>query len=122
MAVIGGGDVGHALARYEGFTNRGFQVTNIFDSDPGKIGSRMTGIVVQSSADMIQVLRENNIKVAILTTPAESAQGVTEQLVEAGVKAILNYAPIELKVPPDVHVEHIDPAVYLQKLSYYLEE
>ena len=120
MAVVGAGDVGEALAKYKNFFHCGFQVTNIFDNDPQKIGKKMSGIEVQDSTQMGRVLQENKIKIAILTTPAESAQDVADQLVKAGIEAILNYAPIELKVPKCVHVEHIDPAVHLQKLSYFL--
>ena len=120
MAVVGAGDVGHALARYKGFANCGFQVAAIFDNDPQKIGTVLAGITVKDIGTILEHIQENNIKIAVLTTPAKNAQEVADKLVKAGVKAILNYAPIELKVPLDVHVEHIDPAVHLQKLSYYL--
>ncbi|MBS1249442.1 MAG: Redox-sensing transcriptional repressor Rex [Chloroflexi bacterium] len=120
MAIVGAGDVGEALAKYKNFIHCGFQVTTIFDNDEEKIGTKMSGIVVQNSAEMTRVIIEKEIEIALLTTPAKSAQEVADQLVKAGIKAILNYAPIELKVPEGVHVEHIDPAVHLQKLSYYL--
>jgi redox-sensing transcriptional repressor len=122
LAIIGAGDIGHALARYGGFVNRGFRVKMIFDSNPEKIGTQICDIPIQDSKNMKAALQESNIKIAMLATPAEAAQDVADQLVEAGIKAILNYAPIELSVPPGTRVEHIDPAIHLQKLSYYLDK
>lgn len=121
MAIVGAGDVGSALAHYSGFRDRGFQVTMIFDIDQEKIGKQMGMIYVQDLANMEAAIREAGIKVAALSTPADHAQEVTEKLVEAGVKAILNYAPIQLTTPNNVHIEYIDPATHLQKMSYYLE-
>jgi redox-sensing transcriptional repressor len=69
---------------------------------------------------MVERVKQNKIKVAMLTVPASAGQEVAEQLVKAGVKAILNYAPIHLNVPKDVHVQHIDPATHLQRMTYYL--
>lgn len=120
IAVVGVGDVGHALARYNGFLNRGFKISAIFDSDPNKIGTQIRDLVIEDVKDMKDIIQEENIKIAVVATPASAAQEVTDQLVENGIKAILNYAPIYLKVPKNVHVEHIDPAIHLQKLSYYL--
>ena len=120
MAVIGAGDVGHALARYHGFRDRGFQVALIFDSDPEKIGSMIGDFVIQDVANMVTSIREAGVKVAMVTTPAAYAQDVTDKLVEAGVKAILNYAPIRINAPANVRVQYIDPATHLQRMSYYL--
>ena len=121
MAVIGAGDVGHALARYQGFLDRGFQVSLIFDSDPKKVGTQIGDYVVQDVANLIPSIKEASVKVAMVATPAEFAQEVTNQLVEAGVQAILNYAPIRITAPPHVRVQYIDPATHLQRMSYYLE-
>lgn len=121
MVVIGAGDVGHALARYNGFRNRGFQVSGIFDTNPEKIGTQISNHTVQDMKTVKSFIKENGIKIALVATPATAAQQVTDTLIDAGIHAILNYAPIYLKVPDDVHVEHIDPAVHLQKLSYFLE-
>lgn len=120
VIIVGMGDMGHALARYNGFVNRGYQVTMLFDNDPAKIGQKVNDLEILSSAAMVEKVRENRIKVAMLTVPASAAQEVAEQLVKAGVKAILNYAPIHLNVPRDVHVQHIDPAIHLQRMTYYL--
>lgn len=121
MAIIGAGDVGRALANYNGFVNRGFKVAAIFDCDPQKIGTELSGLTIRDISEMKQVIDQEKIKIAVITTPADSAQQVADDLIDKGVKAILNYAPIFLKVPQNVHAEHIDPAVHLQKLSYYLE-
>jgi redox-sensing transcriptional repressor len=121
MAIVGAGDVGSALAHYSGFRDRGFQVTKIFDNNQEKIGKQMGMIFVQDIAEMESAIRQAGIKVAAVSTPADHAQEVTNKLVEAGVKAILNYAPIQLSAPEEVRVEYIDPATHLQKMSYYLE-
>jgi redox-sensing transcriptional repressor len=120
IVVVGAGDIGHALSRYQGFTNRGFRVSLVFDNDPGKVGAQLGPFVVQDSSTMIQAIREKGIKVAMLAVPAEQAQEVTDQLVEAGIKAILNYAPIRLIVPKGVSVQYTDPLIHLQRMSYYL--
>jgi redox-sensing transcriptional repressor len=120
MVIVGIGDMGHALARYNGFVNRGFQVTMLFDNDPQKVGQIVHNLEVFGMDGMIDKIRQNKVRVAILTVPASVAQDVTEQLVKAGIKSILNYAPIHLNVPRDVHVQHIDPATHLQRMTYYL--
>jgi redox-sensing transcriptional repressor len=120
VIIVGMGDMGHALARYNGFVNRGFNVVMLFDNDAAKIGQKVNNLEISSMATMVDKLRQNKIKIAMLTVPASAAQEVAEQLVKAGVKAILNYAPIHLNVPRDVHVQHIDPATHLQRMTYYL--
>jgi len=121
MAIVGAGDVGSALAHYQGFRDRGFEATMIFDNDPNKVGKKMGALVVQDLKDMGKSIQQADIKVAMVATPADYAQEVTDQLVEAGIKAILNYAPIQITVPANVRVEYIDPATHLQKMSYYLK-
>lgn len=120
VIVVGMGDMGHALARYNGFVNRGFQVTMLFDNDPQKIGQRVHGLEICDTAELVEKIKQNKIKIAMLTVPASAAQEVADQLVKAGVKAILNYAPLHLNVPADVRVQHIDPANHLQRMTYYL--
>ncbi len=120
VAVIGAGDVGHALARYQGFRDRGFQITAIFDNDLNKIGRKIGGYTIYDIAQMKEILRDRGIKIAMLAVPSAHAQEVTDDLVEAGVKAILNYAPIQINTPPDVRVQYIDPATHLQHMTYYL--
>ena len=121
VAVIGAGDVGRALAHYQGFENRGFRVVMLFDSDPQKIGQTAGKYTIDSTDGMVEQLSKANIKIAMLAVPASAAQAAADQLVEAGVQAILNYAPITLVVPEGVLVQHIDPAIHLQRMTYYLE-
>jgi len=120
VAVIGAGDMGHALARYQGFTNRGFRIAMVFDIAPEKIGQKIDEFVIQDMANMAEEIQKAGIQIAMLTVPAPVAQDVTDMLVKAGVKALLNYAPISLTVPEDVRVQHIDPATHLQRMTYYL--
>ncbi len=121
LAIVGMGDMGHALARYQGFKDRGFRVAMVFDNDPQKIGQQAGEFTIFDTAVMIEKIREAGIKIAMLCVPDSAAQEVANQLIEAGVKAILNYAPISLNVPKDVRVQYIDPAVGLQRMAYYLE-
>jgi len=120
MAIVGMGDIGHALARYNGFSNRGFRVTIVFDNDPQKIGQKIGDFEVFGLAVMAEKIKQQKIKIAVLTVPASAAQEMADQLVKAGVKAILNYAPTSLSVPDDVHVQYIDPVTHLQRMTYYL--
>jgi redox-sensing transcriptional repressor len=120
MAIIGAGDVGHALASYQGFLNRGFQVKMIFDNNSEVIGDKIGELTVLDISSMSEVIQEAGIKVALLAVPAAFAQEVTDNLVDAGIKAILNYAPIQLNAPRDVRIQNIDPVIHLQKMSYYL--
>jgi redox-sensing transcriptional repressor len=112
--------MGHALARYQGFANRGFNVVMIFDNDKNKIGQKIGDFTIEDAANMEEKVRSADIKIAMLTIPATAAQVVTDRLVEAGVRAFLNYAPISLSVPENVRVQHIDPATHLQRMTYYL--
>jgi len=121
MIVIGAGDLGSGLTRYKGFANRGFQVSAIFDINPQKIGKKIGSLVVKDIQELDEFVETNNIRIAVLAIPAEYAQDVIDDLVDAGITAILNYAPIYLKTPDGVQIEHIDPAVHLQKLSYFLK-
>ena len=120
VAVVGAGDVGHALARYQGFFDRGFRIVMVFDNDQTKVGQQIGEFVVKDTSGMIEEIQKAGIQVAMLTVPAAAAQEVTDMLVKAGVKAILNYAPISLNVPEEVRVQHIDPATHLQRMTYYL--
>lgn len=120
VAVVGAGDVGHALANYPGFVNRGFRIAMVFDSDPAKIGQPIGSFTVLDVATLVEQVHAASIHVAMLAVPASAAQEVADLLVKAGVQAILNYAPISLNVPEDVRVQHIDPATHLQRMTYYL--
>ena len=121
IAIIGAGDVGHALARYQGFLDRGFKVRLIFDDDPKKIGMKIGEFEILDINKMEQIIKETGVLIAMLAVPASNAQSVTDKLVEAGIKAIVNYAPIQINTPKGVRVQYLDPATHLQKLTYYLK-
>ena len=121
VVVVGAGDIGHALARYQGFTDRGFRVTMVFDNDPAKIGTAAGPFIIRDVAQMVATVRDAGLKVAMITVPVSKAQEVTDLLIEAGVKAILNYAPINLTVPEGVRVQNIDPVSRMQRMTYYLD-
>jgi len=112
--------MGHALARYQGFANRGFNVVMIFDNDKNKVGQKIGEFTIEDTENLAEKVKAANIKIAMLTIPASVAQGIADTLIEAGVRAILNYAPISLNVPKNVKVQHIDPATHLQRMTYYL--
>lgn len=120
VAVVGAGDMGSAVARYQGLTNRGFRITMIFDNDPAKIGTKIGQFIVQDAADLERLIAEANIVIAMIAVPSSEAQGVADRLVKAGVKAIVNYAPISINVPEGIHVQYIDPVIHLQRMTYYL--
>jgi len=120
VAVIGAGDMGHALTRYQGFFNRGFHISMIFDNNPELIGQKIGDLTIESTDNLVTSLKAGNVTIAMLTVPATVAQKIADQLVEAGVKAILNYAPISLNVPEGVLVQYIDPSSHLQRMTYYL--
>lgn len=120
VVLVGAGDVGHALANYQGFRDRGFRIAAIFDKDKSKVGQKIGAFTIEDSETMIERIRELGVKIAMLTIPAAAAQEVADQLAQAGVKAILNYAPISLNVPNHVKVQYIDPSTHLQRMTYYL--
>jgi len=121
VAVVGMGDMGHALTRYQGFSDRGFRVEMVFDNDPTKIGGQVGNYSVRDVKEIVTAIRNSGIRLAMLCVPAVAAQEVTNLLVEAGVKAILNYAPISLSVPAGVRVQYLDPSIGLQRMAYYLD-
>jgi redox-sensing transcriptional repressor len=121
MALIGLGDLGHAIARYQGFPECGFEIAMVYDNDPAKIGTKVGDLTVRDIQDLVTEVKEAGIQVAMITTPSGSAQQVADCLVQGGIKAILNYSPVSLNVPPGIHVQNIDPVVHLQRMTYYLE-
>lgn len=120
VALIGIGDLGRAIANYRGFSERGFIITCAFDADPEKVGKMIGDLTIQSLEELEPTLTTRNIRMAMLAVPAEKAQATADLLVEHGVRAILNYAPINLNVPDDVRVQYIDPVVHMQRMTYYL--
>jgi redox-sensing transcriptional repressor len=121
VVLVGAGYLGHALAHYNGFQHRGFRITWIFDNDPAKIGQEMGEAIVQPIDELVDTISQNGVKVAILSVPAAVAQEIADLLIEAGVRAILNYAPTNLNVPPDIQVRYSDPVLQMQRMTYYLD-
>jgi redox-sensing transcriptional repressor len=120
VALVGIGDLGHAIARYPGFAERGFNIRCIFDNDPEKVGRKVGRLEVQSMDKMVDVIRSAGIRVAMITVPSRAAQTVADELVKAGIKAILNYAPVPLNVPEDIRVETVSPIIQMEHMTYYL--
>lgn len=121
VALVGAGRMGAALFEYPHFRARGFEFVAVFDSDPKKIGSRWSGLSIQSSEILEDSLRENRVEIVILTIPGRSAQEVTDAVVRAGVRGILNFAPVEIKVPPGVRVNAVRLTVELEALTFALQ-
>lgn len=121
MAVVGAGDLGRAIVHYRGFVPRGFRVACVFDNDPARIGEEIAGLTVQPMTRLDEEIAARGVQVAMISVPLEAAQEVAGQLVKAGVRAILNYAPINLSVPEGVQVQYIDPVVHLQHMTFYLK-
>ncbi len=120
VILVGAGKIGGALVHYEGFRQRGFHVAAIYDRDPKKIGSRWNGLVVRDVKHIETDLKKEPSDIAIVVTPAAAAQDVVDRMVRAGVKAILNFAPVQLTVPRDVAVKTVNMALELETLSYSL--
>ncbi len=120
VALIGAGKIGSALVQYKGFQRRGFDIVAIFDVDRNKIGRQWNGLTVSDVRDLESELGAHQVEIAVLVTPAEVAQELAERLVALGVKAILNFAPVQLGVPDDVAVKNVNLALELEALSYAL--
>ncbi len=120
VAMIGAGKIGSALVQYRGFRQRGFDIVAIFDVDPAKIGREWNGLTILDIATLESEFPQGGIDMAVLVTPAEAAQPLTDRLVGHGVKAILNFAPVQLVVPEDVVVKTVNLALELETLSYAL--
>lgn len=120
VAVVGAGHLGRALTRYPGFASRGIEIALLFDNDPNVIGRTVGSTMIKHVDSMEEEIRSREIKIAVLTVPALAAQSIADRLVDAGIEAILNYAPVTLMLPEHVHVQHIDPVLHLQRMMYYL--
>lgn len=120
IAMVGVGNIGSALVSYKEFAKQGFIVKLLFDNDQRKIGSNHKGIIISDLANMKQLLKEQEINIVILTVPASAAQKICDEVVAAGVKAILNFAPVSLKVPADVILLNENMAIELEHLSFSL--
>ncbi len=120
LALIGAGKIGSALVQHSGFKERGFDIVAIFDNDPEKVGQVWNGLVIDDITRLEDVLRDRPVKMAVITTPAEVAQEVADRVSSLGVRAILNFAPVQLRLPEDVTVKTVNLALELETLSYAL--
>jgi redox-sensing transcriptional repressor len=120
VALVGIGNLGHALAGYGGFGGRGFPVTALFDVDPDLVGIHINGILVEHVRAIPEVCAQRGVTIGMIATPAQGAQSVCDLFVEAGVRCILNFAPVVLQVPEEVEVRKVDLAVELQILAFHV--
>jgi len=118
VLLVGAGNLGRALLAYKGFDARGFRLVAVFDTDPTKIGKKVESLVIQPLTDLKATIAAKAIRVAMLAVPADSAQEVTDQLMEAGIRGILNFAPVSLSPSQKVAVNSVDLAVQLEQLSF----
>jgi len=121
VALVGAGNLGRSLTAYKGFAQKGFEITAVFDNDPSKVGQTfpgLEGVAIQHIDDLSTAAEREGIKLAILAVPAQHAQFVARQMIAAGIKGILNFAPMLLNVPDDVAVSGVDMSVHLEQLSF----
>lgn len=121
VILVGAGNIGTALAAYRGFEKKGFHLAAVFDSNSAKCGRPLPGlehIRVQPVSEIGATVRQHDVRLAIIAVPAAAAQGVADQLIEAGVCGLLNFAPVVLNVPASVAVSHVDMAVHLEQLGF----
>ena len=122
VALVGLGNLGSALFHYKGFSKQGFRIVAIFDDDPAKAGTTQEGVPIMPMRDLPKETKARNLQIAIVAVPAESAQAVTEKLIAAGIKAILNFAPGRIRGAKDVRLKNVDLAIELESLSFYLAQ
>ncbi len=123
VALIGYGHLGQAIAAYKGFDSTSFRICAIFDRNPKHVGTvSQDGTIVQPDSEISRVVREQDIRLGIVAVPASAAQEVTDALIAGGVTAILNYAPVILRVPDGVWVREVDPTSAMQSMTYYLAD
>jgi redox-sensing transcriptional repressor len=119
VALIGIGNLGHALAGYDGFASRGFHIAALLDADPSRVGKQIDGLTVRHVDELAEVVKEHDVSIGVIATPAHAAQDVCDALVGSGVTSILNFAPTVLAVPDGVAVRKVDLAIELQILSFH---
>jgi redox-sensing transcriptional repressor len=119
IVIAGIGNLGQALAGYRGFVERGFRTVALLDVDPAKVGTEVDGLAIRSMDELSDVVREHQAAIGVIATPASEAQNAADAMVRAGIRSILNFAPVMLSVPPGVSVRKVDLAIELQILTYY---
>jgi redox-sensing transcriptional repressor len=119
IVIAGIGNLGHALAGYKGFVERGFETVALVDVDPAKVGEAVGGTTIRHIDELPQIVRERDIAIGVVSTPAAVVQEVADKMIEAGIRSILNFAPSVIAVPPGVTVRKVDLAIELQILAFY---
>jgi redox-sensing transcriptional repressor len=118
VILVGAGNLGRALSAYRGFEAKGFRLVAVFDKDPTKVGRRLGPFTIQALSDAPDTIAKQNIRLAMLAVPAEEAQTVADELIDAGVRGLLNFAPVSITVPSHVALNAVDLAVQLEQLSF----
>ena len=121
VCLVGVGRLGQAIAEYGGFGPQGFEIVAAFDANPDVVGLHLGGVPVCHADDLDGFLRQNRVDIGIVAVPAEEAQAVVDRLIAAGIRAILNYAPINTHVPDDVTIRNIDPVLAMQSMTFYIK-
>jgi redox-sensing transcriptional repressor len=118
VLLVGAGNLGRALMAYKGFEKKGFRLAAVFDADPAKIGKKQGPFPIQPLSELGSTIQAKNIRLGIIAVPADHAQDVADQLVAAGLRGILNFAPVSISVPGEVALTAVDLAVQLEQLSF----
>ncbi len=121
VVIVGGGNLGSALGKYGGFAPWGFEVAAVVDADPAKVGTRVGDMDVEPFDELERIVKERDVAIGIIATPARAAQEVADRLTAAGIRSILNFAPAVIDVPEDVKVRRVDMSTELQILTYHLK-
>ena len=119
IAIAGIGNLGHALANYRGFSERGFRVVALVDADPEKVGEQVGALEIRPIEEMPRLVREHGVVIGIISTPGSAAQEVADRMAAAGIRSILNFAPVLITAPPEVSLRKVDLSVELQILAFY---
>jgi len=119
IVIAGIGNLGHALANYKGFAERGFQTVALVDRDPGKVGETVGGLAIRHIDELPEIVEQQGVSIGVVCTPAAAVQDVADRMIDAGIRSILNFAPIVVNVPAGVSVRKVDLAIELQILAYY---
>jgi redox-sensing transcriptional repressor len=119
VLIVGVGNLGHALANYRGFLERGFRIAALVDGDRSKVGEMVGGVPVRHVDDLPAIVADEDIAIALICTPAAAAQEVADRLVEVGIRSILNFAPAIISVPSGVSLRKVDLSIELQILAFY---
>ncbi|KAA9006274.1 redox-sensing transcriptional repressor Rex [Paenibacillus spiritus] len=122
VALVGAGNLGHALSNYNAYLKDTMKITAVFDAYEPKVGQKIHSLTVQPMSELQETVRSQGIRIGIITVPDQEAQNVADLLIEAGIEAILNFAPVILKTPPYVRVHAADFTTDLQSLAYYLQD